>query len=332
MKKNINRVLVTAIGSFAADVVITNLKKQSLFVAGCDIYPKEWVAQSLDVDVFVQAEYASREREYLDFLLETCEEYKIQAVIPLTDVEVDVLNRNRGLFAGAGILVTISNETAIGLCRDKYRCWSYLSHKHICRTIPTWLLDEVVEDIQGQALTFPVVVKPCDGRSSQGLRRIKNEREFRFFVEEMDSLKDFVIQPSIQGEIVTVDILRQPETDTTVCLPRRELLRTLNGAGTSVFVFRLETLEETCRAIARALDVRGCVNFEFIRDMEGNYHFLECNPRFSGGVAFSCMAGYDMVKNHLNCYLGLDVEGVCQAKDQFIARKYHEYVTKKENV
>jgi len=34
-------ILVTAIGSFAADIVIKKLKEKSYNIIGCDIYPKE---------------------------------------------------------------------------------------------------------------------------------------------------------------------------------------------------------------------------------------------------------------------------------------------------
>ena len=71
------------------------------------------------------------------------------------------------------------------------------------------------------------------------------------------------------------------------------------------------------------------MNFEFIESEEddgrGRWHFLECNPRFSGGVAFSSMAGYDMVKNHLNCFMGRPLEPMGQIKEQYIARRYGEY-------
>ncbi|MFQ9705363.1 MAG: ATP-grasp domain-containing protein [Enterocloster clostridioformis] len=53
---------------------------------------------------------------------------------------------------------------------------------------------------------------------------------------------------------------------------------------------------------------RGCVNMEFIEDRDGVYHMLECNPRFSGGVEFSCLAGYDCVTNHLRCFEGKEIE------------------------
>ena len=42
--------LVTAIGSFSADIVIKNLKKNGMRVVGCDIYPPEWIADAEHVD------------------------------------------------------------------------------------------------------------------------------------------------------------------------------------------------------------------------------------------------------------------------------------------
>ena len=56
-------------------------------------------------------------------------------------------------------------------------------------------------------------------------------------------------------------------------------------------------------------------------------YFLECNPRFSGGVEFSCMSGYDCVKNHINCFNNQEIDERRQYKSQYIARKYEEYVT-----
>ena len=57
------KALVTAIGSFASDIVIKTLKEEGIYVIGCDIYPKEWVAQSLDTDGFYQAPYAADKEE-----------------------------------------------------------------------------------------------------------------------------------------------------------------------------------------------------------------------------------------------------------------------------
>ena len=313
---------VTAIGSFSADAVIRTYKREGYRVVGCDIYPGQWVVNSQDVEVFYKAPYATCKEEYTGFIRQVCEEQNVDYVVPLTDVEVDVLT---GLEDGElGARVCISGREAIGLCRDKYKMEQFLKPLGICETIPGQLLSECdVETIQ-----YPVVVKPCNGRSSQGLRMVASRERMAFVLEECGTeAGNYLVQPKVEGTVVTVDVVREPETGRTVCLPRRELLRTQNGAGTSVYVFRDEGLEKQCREMAGAIGVEGCVNMEFLETEKG-FCFLECNPRFAGGVAFSCAAGYDMVRNHLRCFEGRPIDEMGEMKPQYIARRYQEYVMK----
>ena len=216
-----------------------------------------------------------------------------------------------------------------------------LEEKKVCRTIPGKRLSELLSasEYSGEesfaGLSYPLIIKPEDGRSSQGLRRIFDSQEMELAVSQLKGQAErYLVQPLISGGITTADVVRSHETGACVCLPRRELLRTLNGAGTSVQVFRDPVLEKICEEIAGALDVKGCVNFEFIEHHteqgETEWYFLECNPRFAGGVAFSCMAGYDMVKNHLRCFAGKEPEPAGKIQNQYIARRYTEYRMKED--
>lgn len=316
------RILVTAIGSFAADIVIKNLKKQGYIVVGCDIYKKEWIADAYNVDIFFQVPLVSEEKEYLEFILKICFEQKIKFIFPLTDVEVDFYNRNRSIFEEEGIILCISSEKTIDICRNKMILNQYLGNNGVCQTIPTYLL----EDANIQNLDYPVVVKPFNGRSSQGLHYIDTVEQMKSFVSQ-NNINGYIVQPRIIGSILTVDVVRNEYTDKIVCVARKELLRTLNGAGTSVYVFGDKMLEEQCKEIAKKLNVNGCVNFEFIETEQGERYFLECNPRFSGGVEFSCLSGYDFVSNHIKCFLRTEIEDILETKNMYIARKYEEYIT-----
>ena len=80
--------------------------------------------------------------------------------------------------------------------------------------------------------------------------------------------------------------------------------------------------------LADKLGVIGCVNFEFLRDDEGTYYYVECNPRFSGGVEFSCLAGYDCVSNHVRAFENNKIDEFQLNRNMYIARKYEEYVTR----
>ena len=328
-------VLVTAVGSFSAAAVIETCKAEGYRVIGCDIYPPEWIAASLETDRFFQAPYATDGAHYLEFLEKICAENQIDFLLPLTDVEIDVIDRWRSRARALGVTLCMSGEAAIGLCRDKQKLAQYLKPLRICPVIPGRSLSQVLSEAEAggfEPLAYPLVLKPFRGRSSQGLRIIENVRQMQRAGEDLrGEAAHYLVQPKIPGPVVTVDVVRDAEHGRTVCLPRRELLRTFNGAGTSVYVFRDPLLEKQCAALAEALDIRGCVNFEFIEKTETERYLLECNPRFSGGAAFSRMAGYDMVKNHLRCFAGGEIEPAGEIKNQYLVKRYTEFCTKIED-
>lgn len=329
MKKTI---IVTAIGSFSAQAVIKGCRRHGLKVIGCDIYPAQWVVNSKDVDVFYQAPYATDIENYKIFLMEVCQREGADYILPLTDAEIDVFQQWPDREAELGAMVCMSDYDAISLCRNKKKMEQFLTPLKICHPIPGRSLKEVIEEeacFGYKRLDYPLVMKPENGRSSQGFRMVETPSQMNFAVElSKDKADSYLVQPYIDGRVVTVDIVRRSQSGKMVCIPRREMLRTHNGAGVSVFVFRDACLEKQCYAMAEAIGICGCVNFEFIEhDKEGEkqWWFLECNPRFSGGVAFSGMAGYDMVFNHLNCFMGNELEPERNIKEQYIARRYKEY-------
>lgn len=315
--------VVTAIGSFSADIVIKNLKKMGLKVIGCDIYPAEWIADSSNVSAFYQVPRATKEEQYTEAILTICKKEAADGLIVLTDAEVDVWNRNRKKLKEAGVTLCLSPEETITICRNKMKLFEFLSEKGIGNPIPTRMLN----CISPESVTYPAVVKPYNGRSSQGLCYLYDQEEMERFLAGCEP-DDYVVQPCFKGSIITVDVVRQADTGQSAAVCRKELLRTPNGAGTSVQVFANPALEALCKETARALGITGCVNFEFIEGEDGTFSMLECNPRFSGGVEFSCMAGYDCVSNHVKCFTGEDIEPLQPVTEMYIARKYEEYVTK----
>lgn len=318
-----SNILVTAIGSFSADIVIKTLREMGHYVIGCDIYPKEWLADAMHVDKFEEAPYASQPDDYVKFILRVCEENEIRFLIPLTDVEIDVLNECREELDKRNVILCISGYDCIEKCRDKFLLFNYLNSCGIRGLIPT----SRVKEMDLYSLRFPAVMKPYDGRSSQGLYYLHTIEEAENIIKISDESK-YIVQPMIEGDIITVDIVRDISSKLQFAVCRKELLRTLNGAGISVCVFRDEQLEQEAMRIANCLDIKGCVNFEFIETKNHERFFLECNPRFSGGVEFSCMAGYNCVRNHLNCFTGDCIERNVSIQEMYIARKYEEYVTK----
>ncbi len=322
-------ILVTAIGSFSSAAVIDRCKKENYRVLGCDIYPAQWIVASGEVEEFFQAPLATDRKAFCDFLEKICKEEHVDFVIPLTDVEVDALQEWRQKAEELGVILCMSGYDTIEVCRNKEKLANFLEPFKICRIIPGRNLAQMVkeeEDTRFELLDYPLILKPSRGRSSQGLTEVKNAKEMRYRIQGFgDDLSDYLVQPKIPGTVITVDVVRNPVTKQIRCLPRREYLRTKGGAGTSVYVFQDAVLEEQCMAVARALNIWGCVNFEFVEKEEQEWYLLECNPRFSGGTAFSSMAGYDMVKNHLRCFTGEGLEPMGEIKGQYLVKRYQEY-------
>lgn len=315
-------ILVTAIGSFSADVVISILREHNYKVIGTNIYPMPWIANAMMVDNFYQVPLASEEKEYVRVILDICQKENIGYIFPLTDVEIDVFNRCREVFVNNGIVLCLSPYETILTCRDKRKTSEILKQKvPEIQIIPEYKENQV----KYGSVEFPIICKKINGRSSQGLKKIHSIEEFLLFSKNHD-FGEYIIQPFVEGDILTVDVIRDSKNDKCVAAPRKELLRTLNGAGTSVYVFRDFELEEICKKIAKVLNIHGCVNFEFIESKDKKF-FLECNPRFSGGVKFTCMSGYDCIMNHLYCFQGKEIDEKIKIVPQYIARKYNEYVT-----
>ncbi len=331
-------ILVTAIGSFSSPAVISELHKMGCIVIGTDIYEKEWVAESQEVDRFYQAPLASSEKEYIDFIKEVVEKEKISYLVPLIDVEIDVLNRHRKELQDLGLVLCMSGEEDIDLLRNKFELSAKVGGvlemiqepelMGAVRVIPT----SPAVDVDFENVTYPLILKPINGRSSSGLYRIYQEDQLGFAFssiidpEKLDdrSLENYIVQPLIKGNVITVDIVRDSQNHMNV-VAREELLRTPNGAGLTVNLFKDPVLEKICRKLAKELGILGAVNLEFIKgEGSGVYYFIECNPRFSGGVAFSELAGVPVVSNSMKCFFGETIEEIPEYTCGFMTRKYIE--------
>lgn len=314
-----NKILVTAIGSFSAMSVIDTLRRTGCYVVGCDIYPEEWHAESTHCHRFYQAPFATMRDEYISFLLDISNKENIDIILPLTDLEIDVLNANRITFEANNIKIAMPSEYALDIARNKYRIHTHFINDDIVPSVPTIRFNK---DINPEAIV-PCIAKPIDGRSSEGLLRINTPEEWNATL-----LNDkYIIQQKIEGNIVTVDYVRNSRTGHDFSIAREELLRTKNGAGITVRIFHSEELSDIVSHIGKQLNLNGAVNMEFILN-DSRYYLIDINPRFSAGVAFSLTAGYDMVTSCINCHTGKDILPPVYVREQIMVKSYHETITK----
>lgn len=316
--------LITALGSVAVDITIKSLKRLGFRIVGTDVFPKEWNADSFNVDVFYRVPYVRDQKEYLAAMKEICKKENVDYILPMIDDEVHFYNENREWFDENQITLCISPKEALDIVRNKKVLADFISEK--CpeiASIPTLY----VRDVKQLPWEFPVVCKPYNGRSSQGRVYIYNQAEWESYLETFDH-EYSIVEPFINGCVVLVELVRSEQFDKCVAITRRELIRTPHGCATSVKMFQDKSLEERSCKLARELNINGCVNFEYILDDNGEYHFIECNPRFSAGAEFSYLSGYELVENHMRCFEGKNIDDYQFKHHMIIARKYEEYITK----
>ncbi|HNW85555.1 MAG TPA: ATP-grasp domain-containing protein [Candidatus Limiplasma sp.] len=310
-------VLVTAIGSASANAVRLSLQGAGHRVIGCDIYPMAWNVTAGDVDVFLNVPLASDAEAYANALLAAVRRHRVDLVIPLTDVEVDVLSTRKEAFAAEGATVCCPDAAVADLCRDKLRMAKELGEAGVCRVIPTYTPDTLPPDTP-----FPLILKPVRGRSSQAQAVARTQEQLMQTLRLRD---DYILQPYLTGDIYTVDCARDA-FGAAVTLTRRERLRTVNGLGTAVEICPNHELDAVCKRILACANLVGVVNMEFIAHGE-EYFFLEVNPRFSGGVGFSALAGYDFTQAMLRCHTGLPLLPPPAFRPMMLAQRYEMRVT-----
>lgn len=318
------KILVTSIGSYSADNAIKTLKENGYCIIGCDIYPKEWIANSLELDEFRQAPRISNQEEYFNFIVNICKELKLDYILPLIDYEVDLLSEKKDwLYENFNVIVCTSNFESVKTCRNKYILPKKISNKNITNLIPT----ELLENLELERISYPSIIKPVSGRSSQGIKIINSIEELKNFILFND-VEDYIIQPFIEGDIIVTDVIRNSTSEDIVSISRKELLRNSTGAGTTVEILLDNRFNEISSRLVKELNIEGTVCIEYVLTKNDEIYLLEINPRFSGGIVFSYMAGYDFIKNHLNVFTNLEIEHQPNVSNLIIARKYGEYVTR----
>lgn len=289
--------LVTAIGSYSAESVISSLREHwDARVVGTNTQPHDWCTTSALLDAFHRVPVARNVTEYVERVLNICEIEQVTHVLPLIDPEVDAFALHHEVFAERGITLCMQPLETIRVARDKWLVHQAFRNDPLIRTIPTWRL----EDLPVSGLDLPLIAKPRDGRNCEGLMQVR-DADFLHYVRKRFCDRGYIVQPLLPGDVCVVDVVRQQSTGEWAAMARQELVRTPNGAGLTVRMLADPGLVEMAGQVARVLGVNGCINMEFLVQ-DGEALLMDVNPRFSGGIAFSHLSGYDMVANHLRCF------------------------------
>lgn len=227
--------------------------------------------------------------DYIPQLLRICGEDHIDLLIPTIDTDLLVLSQNTAKFDQIGTKVLISKSDKIALCRDKN--YTAVFFESCGLRAP-----HTVNDYRKYDGSYPCFIKPKDGSSSINAFKVENETELKVYAEQ---IRDYIVQPFIEGTEYTVDIFCDYEGNPVFITPRiRVAVRAGEVLKTEIAMD--ERIIEECLKLIAGFQPCGPMTVQLIRQKRtGDDYYIEINPRFGGGAPLSMKAGADSAESLL---------------------------------
>lgn len=272
------RILITGVGGDVACAIIRSLRDR---FPGDEIYGMDIKEFTPYMDVLTKVIKAPRytDEGYVPFLKRTILENGITHFLPTTEQEILIASDNRQFFEAHGVRLVINNDKIIRVCTSKYKTAEFL--KNIGVDAPeTYRADRY----QGE-LGYPFIMKADSGSGGKKLTVIRDEEQWAEAGKE-----DMVCQQMVgdADNEYTVGVFSDGVIVRSIILKRY-----LGYGGMSVEVHCCECPEMSSVAekIAKAFQLRGCINVQLRRQADRCYVF-EINPRLSSTTGFRHKLGF----------------------------------------
>ena len=202
---------------------------------------------------------------YLPFLTELVERHRIGAIVPLTELDIELLASAPELPA---LVPTPEIATAV---YDKWETHLLLERLGL-PSPPTWLPDEEPD-------AYPVMIKPRRGSSARSIHAAADAREREFFVSYVK--EPVMVQRLLDGAEYSVDALCDRDGRCLNAIPRT-MIESRGGESIKGTVIRDDELIELARSVGEALPMRGPYTMQAFRDPGLGLRITDINPRFGG--------------------------------------------------
>jgi carbamoyl-phosphate synthase large subunit len=205
---------------------------------------------------------------YVPALQSLCEQHGVGAVVPLTDLDLEVLAHARA----AGQLPAFVPDPEIARATfDKYEAHLLLERLGL-PSPPTALPGESVP-------YYPVMVKPRQGSGARSIHRADDAAAADFFVSYVD--EPTMVQKLMDGHEFSIDCLSDLDQRCLNAIPRT-MIESRGGESIKGTVIDDPELIALGRRVVEALGVRGPCTVQVFRDSEVGLGITDVNTRFGG--------------------------------------------------
>jgi len=203
---------------------------------------------------------------YIPFLEQIAAEHDVRAVVPLTDLDIEVLAA-----AGDALPAFVPSPEVARATFDKYEA-HHLLLSHGLPSPPTVLPGE-------EPASFPVMVKPRRGSGARSIHPAADREEMEFFIRYVK--EPVMVQRLMGGPEFSIDLLCDLDGRCLNAIPRT-MLESRGGESIKGTVIADPELIDLGRAVGEALGVRGPCTVQAFRDPEIGLGITDVNTRFGG--------------------------------------------------
>lgn len=287
--------------------------------------------------------------DYIPALINLCEKYKVQVLLPGSEPELKVIGIHRDKFIEKNIFLPINSQDVLNICFDKFKTVDFLKANGF--NYPRSVKVRTEQDLEAVDF-YPAVLKPSVGGSgSANIMLAQNKQELLVFGKYLlNSFKEFIIQEyvGVPEHEYTVGILSSMDGELINSIALRRSISTGLGCKLKVGnrtgnmdlgdnlvissgisqgeIGKFEKVTSECEKIAKALGAVSAINIQ-CRYYNDKVFVFEINPRFSGTTSLRAMMGYNepdlLIKKHV---LKEKVEGGFSFREGTIMRGLSEVI------
>jgi carbamoyl-phosphate synthase large subunit len=207
---------------------------------------------------------------YVTALRELCEQHGVGAVLPLTDLDIEVLAHARAEHRLPALVPAAEIARAT---YDKYETHLLLQRLGL-PSPPT-----VLPDAELDALEYPVMVKPRRGSGARSIHLARDPAQARFFIDYVH--EPVMVQRAMDGPELSIDCLGDLSGRCLNAIPRT-MLESRGGESIKGAVVRDEELIELAVRAMHELSVIGPATIQVFRDPQIGIGITDVNTRFGG--------------------------------------------------
>src|SRR3954454_6424061 len=201
---------------------------------------------------------------YVPFLQELVERHGVGAVVPLTDLDIEVLAR-------ADLPAFVPSGDVARATYDKFETHELLLSKGL-PSPPTVLPGE-------EPASYPVMVKPRRGSGARSIHPAADREQMEVFIRSFD--EPVMVQRLMDGPEFSIDLLCDLDGRCLNAIPRT-MIESRGGESIKGTVIADPELVALGARVGEALGVRGPCTVQAFRDREIGLGITDVNTRFGG--------------------------------------------------